>query len=769
MLTAAALLTLTATPWGAAELSAVSNPAPTDAAWVVTGEGFDAQTRFLLWTPSLHVDAKGKPIADQTWIRWLNGPKSLPASPPAEALALKVLALDPQVAALEMPDSPPKTWGYRSGTFRGKLTGLLWARSKQGVSRPFVVNRPQIYFVRPQRVAAGSLVRVIGRNFRSHYYQGHGFVVLRHKTTGKIVRPTRVSLYAHGSEGRLEDAQRWVRIPANLPAGPYDVLVCNRSGGPLGWSAPVDLTVLAEAPNVVEHAIRLEKADTQAMKAALAKAKAIAARGPGHRAVILIPTGRFHLSDRFSVPFPVTIRGAGMDNTFLVRADKPGRPRHRQARFETGSGFVIEHLSLEGVPVSMSRPDRDGLVRDCALRRVRISTMISGKRCRRLEISGCHFTAGGRTWFKNMDRANLSFNHSETPQWLSGQGGLTFREASQHSILEHNSIQAPRGYIFHKWQELGHVRNLIYCNSVYDTQTWDGEGMLVEGAGKVYGARIAKAGARSVTLDGGEFEPDQLRGKVIVVTRGRGLGQYRLVAGNKGRDLTLAEPWCVVPASGSNVTLAGGAVENIFACNRLRLSYAGGPLLYHACAMGNRLFDNRLTQSAGMYLWSLRRPGRDVADKKTPVIVPDYWNTHEGNILNQQTQFFFTFGMTQPVSRRFEGVLQLGNTLRRNRIAHAYSLRWGHLDAPGAVSLSTSTYRRFLKEKLTGADKWEAAHWFTMIDANHISHCPLGVYVSKRSYRVILRRNRFEQVPEPLRDQGIKTVRVGEDVTTDSH
>ena len=747
-------------------LSAVNNPAPVDAAWVVTGEGFDAQTEFYLWTPSLHVDRRGQEIPPAQWLTWLSQPLRLPASAPAGALRLKVLTWEAQLAALEVPAVLPG-WGLGERAYQGKFTGLLYAKSAAGWSQPLLVNRPEIFFLRPSRVAPGDAVRVIGRNFTSQREDGQGFVVLRSKETGQLTVPLRLGHYAHGSEGGLEDVQRWVQVPADLAPGDYEALVCNRSGGRLGWSEPAPLQVVAPVSPTPDLLIRLADRGagdqtpdlTDLLLAALHDAEAAVKPDPARKVVILLPPGRFTLTHVFDAKFPVTLRGAGMDTTTLVGQAVPGQQSWLRAGFTGGSGLVLEDLALVGLPVQLAYPRPSGLVEDAALHRVRTDSAVSGEAMKNLEITGCDFRGASYTWFKNMEDSDLSFNTNEIPQLLTGAGGLAFRQAMQRCVAEFNVQHGPRGFITHKWLERGHVHNLFYCNRAEDTQTWDGEGFLVEGAGLTYAADVVEAGAASVTLSCGEFKDGQLTGKALLLTGGRGLGQYRLVAGNTGRQVTLEQPWSVVPDANSHMILTGGLIENIYAANEITNSFGGGPLLFYAAGMGNQFFGNRSFDSTWMYLWSqaeeLKLNGQD-----TVVALPDYWNTFSDNLLVGQGLFFFEFSDPMPSSRLLPQTLQLGNILRGNTLLRSLERR----DAPdtqGAINFSHSPYRKYMTEKLTGADPREAAYWFNVVDSNRIGDCPVGIYVGERAYKAILRNNRFEQVPEPLRDHGMSTVVVG--------
>ena len=136
-----------------------------------------------------------------------------------------------------------------------------------------------------------------------------------------------------------------VKVPEGLPTGRYELFVHNGYGGQQGWSEALDVAILEreEPDEILINAADFgangddDRDDTRAIKSALQEASK---RGG---TVVLVPRGRFVVSEKLVIPPYVTLRGAGRELTALCMADTDDPP---SAWVEGSHHFAIEDLTL---------------------------------------------------------------------------------------------------------------------------------------------------------------------------------------------------------------------------------------------------------------------------------------------------------------------------------------------------------------------------------------------------------------------------------------
>ena len=143
------------------EIGYVTNSTAAFSPMLVFGEGFaSGKTRFYAWTPKTTL-TPAEMIADMS-----KADLSVPARPPGKPRPLQEVAITSQVATLLL---------YGTGLPGGiKAPHAVWAMDKEGWSKPYVINRPQLFFLERTTAAPGEQLRVVGRDMVSHYHRHWG-------------------------------------------------------------------------------------------------------------------------------------------------------------------------------------------------------------------------------------------------------------------------------------------------------------------------------------------------------------------------------------------------------------------------------------------------------------------------------------------------------------------------------------------------------------------------------------------------------------------
>jgi len=203
---------------------------------------------------------------------------------------------------------------------------VLWAKTEGGISPPFVVNRPEVFFVELDEVAPGEECRVFGRNMVQSFYPPQPSLWLLDR--GKKV--------AHRCEwGNRFDYQGHLnyqlpyelrfKVPDAVPDGAYELWVHNGlKTGLHGFGGPVPLTVRrreASRPKLIDVREHGAKGDGLTDDSpALEKAVLAAAEAGG--ATVFFPQGDYVLSRPLRVPPGVNLRGFRPSlSRLIVRAD----------------------------------------------------------------------------------------------------------------------------------------------------------------------------------------------------------------------------------------------------------------------------------------------------------------------------------------------------------------------------------------------------------------------------------------------------------------
>lgn len=166
-------------------------------------------------------------------------------------------------------------------------------------SAPFVVNEPEIWFVKGDEhdfSTPGGDLRIYGRN---------------------LVPGVEVSLGGRRIEAKSDGYSIEAKIPAGFPLGNHDLMVAGKAF-PIGWTVAAPRRIWkSDIFNITKYGAEANHGREcgPAVRAAL---KAAAANGGG---TVYVPCGRFQVSGTLDIPPHVLLRGESMEKSCLYWRD----------------------------------------------------------------------------------------------------------------------------------------------------------------------------------------------------------------------------------------------------------------------------------------------------------------------------------------------------------------------------------------------------------------------------------------------------------------
>jgi polygalacturonase len=454
---------------------------------------------------------------------------------------------------------------------------LLWTQNSIGYGPPVAVNRAEAWWVGPDAASPGQNVSIYGRNL----------------TLAGDVR--RAAVYLEPGPGNTA-APRWVTVtganpyqltvslPADLPAGNWQVWAHNGHGGEYGWSDPVSLTVRAAQPwngpvfNVKKFGAKGNGVtdDQNAIRAAITAAEQI----PG--STVFLPAGNYLVNGGFDSLHDVRVLGAGMGATVI----KAGPAFAAQHAFDGNleSLFFMPTSNVEFANLGLSANGNLGgslpqlvYVRDATdIRFTNVSFDARGfhpadtNGSHRISFTGCRFT-GEEIFLGTATQVQFNACHfymtDDTESALTVWGGheisLTNNIVQNLNASNPNSGAGWGAGRFVDFNEgWGSASNVYLSNNTtialgvrsgYADQNV-GEQINCEGTITAFDGYAAAGSSNTVQLagyTGAALGP----GMVVTIVAGTGMGQTRAVTSSSADVVTLASAWNVVPDATSRVVV----------------------------------------------------------------------------------------------------------------------------------------------------------------------------------------------------------------------
>lgn len=224
------------------QISYVTNSAPNYSPILIFGEGFtQGKVEFYGFSP------QEKLTPAEMLFDLSKANPTPPPTPPENLRPLQLLAIQPQVATVVLYGG-----GHPGGV---KEPYVIWAKNKDGFSEPYIINRPQLFFLERTCAAPGEELRVFGRDMISSQHGYWGGVFLRDSNSGKVWEVKWGKYFDRQNHFNYQlDFEIVFAVPQDIPEGDYELWVHSGTGGWFGWCVrPLMLTVKKTAPPAPKH------------------------------------------------------------------------------------------------------------------------------------------------------------------------------------------------------------------------------------------------------------------------------------------------------------------------------------------------------------------------------------------------------------------------------------------------------------------------------------------------------------------------------------
>ena len=693
------------------------------------------------------------------------GKQALPSVPPANARRLNILTSDPRglVMAVEFSDE------YNSNGFFGDRVGddVIWVKNSDGYSKPWLVKSSKPWFVYPDKIQAGEIIRVFGRNIDARLIA----VKKRGENKARMLKSSEVvarnSLHVHNT---LYEAE--VRLSGELEAGEYELYIHNGSGGTAGWSEPLKFTTLPQRVKPVyyeagDYGVKANgfTDDTEALRRALAAA----ARTGG---TVVLPPGIVVISETIALPEGVSLRGSGEKATSLqVLEENPmhgGFPQNailedyandytHELKDNTPmlwaqNNSSITDLSLvfgPGVDQGILVVRSPGTAENIRIERISVtanrqadtwhtsySILVMGKTYG-MVIADCDLRGWGSAGFVSNDHRQAYVGRNKMVTFPTGIANTFFIRAFNESVIESNeAYYGIRNYVQQDGRKYGkynnpskqydlsqssrHIATIgnVFINNLARRHN-DGELMIEAGSAEWWGT-IAGADRNSITLAGEPFDVD-MSGNYVMILDGKGLGQYRMIVSGTKNKLILEKDWDIIPDQTTVVTIGGFNVENLWIDNTSdnNASWTG----FWGNNAGHVVDGHIMRDGAPFYLWGWepRRPA---------------------------TVAFIDLIGIRSIGGGGVGILGtpvFGNTIRYSEFIDFRYYPTFHIqpswlnrrgDPSGTYGISFNGVHKF-----NNIPETAPLNGWNIFEANHIADGPNGIYIPSFADYTILKRN----------------------------
>ncbi|MEI8038442.1 MAG: hypothetical protein WCJ14_08630 [Verrucomicrobiota bacterium] len=412
-------------------------------------------------------------------------------------------------------------------------------------------------------------------------------------------------------------------LPANLPAGTYELHTHNGRGGPQGW-APLDSCHNAQHITTITIAARpewpLTEADVSKSAGADDDARfAAAIETTKNGGVIDVPAGIYKLTKPLLLPNRCLLRGAGIGRTRLEWAADPldgkGKPaplvsgadvKGGSDPFNRRASFSIEELSLLASPTFTGTVIRRQLTCEPAhFSRVAVKLPNAGNakeanaqelaielsHTRNLAITGCELDArNGISLTKEVSHLRCSDNHF---YWRNLYFYLM--RGPDNILVAHNrftmvgtwagngftaAMNANPGFGYAGYDQ-DNARGLYYAHNLSDRAEKDPPhgsiGITFDQSGPAYFGQLRAVHGTHLTLAGQTVpaniyhHPPCQPGATVRIVSGRGAGQWRLLLSQQTAsvaELEIDRPWDVEPDAESWIAVSYVHGKALFVGNR---------------------------------------------------------------------------------------------------------------------------------------------------------------------------------------------------------
>lgn len=795
-------LILATTASAAPEIAYVSEPACNGEIIIITGEGFKGG-QSIVKAISLGEESSNDQLPDPMQILHAIGNRpELPVTPPSEAIDCRIIGSGERFLQVEFR-SLKQPWK------RAPYTATLWVGDGESWSEPILVNRPQAQWLYPQTQAPGEPLRIFGRTFSWGHNLPRAVAVIRPAGSTNAI-PLRTADQHHEDN----HTERWCLstwLPEDLAPGKYELFVHGRHGGKYGWSDPLPLTVEVSpaAPRTVIN-IRDNGAcgngitdDTAAFETALKKA------APG--GTVLLPPGTYALSHTVTIPEDVVIQGSGMHQSIIANRQNTSTDTWTLTATHTSfdckrtllygmSRFSLRDLTVRFMPAhgSALRVGTDPQwSEDVSLYRVRLEIQqdfgldpnhpycarpLNIVKARRFSMLRCEtYGPGGVSCERKVEDSLFSQNRFITDhRW---RGHVFKFWGAEHVVFEDNLMTGDTRGLVMQTHFGCNYQNFIAGNTVERTVLGGnaGETYLIEGAGYLYESRVKEADGTTLKTQswpitrGKPATAEECTGRFVVIARGRGLGQWRRIAGcdPSSHSLQINKPWRVTPDTNSIVVVMNGLIDTVFVNNQ-EIDCGKGLYIYGAGAINNIIDRHYCDRTMGITLMT-HDDRQTSGPEEHHSTAPDFFNLIRDCRIHHGGGLFCSAGGRLPLETDDNAPLaNFGNRFFENEIQNVtpfsgaqYGANWNWGGGWNNLMAGINVIPMDLGIKAGAQTNGPPRITACVFADNWISGARIGFGISRRANHTVLSHNTFYDVNVPLVDRGQNTQNNEQTIQTD--
>lgn len=729
------------------EIAHVFPDFPCEGPRIITGENFEpGRTEVLIWEPP--AVAKAEDLLQSVGDDEL----PLPAAPPAEARRAEVWDVEKQVIVASLGPA------------------IVWIKTPAGVSQPYAIDLPRPCWMNPEQARPKQIVQVFGFGLYAPYREAR--IALR--GAGRTISARR-----HHEARAYRDAGPafFFEVPPDTAPGKYSVFLHNGFGGTLGWRKAGMLEVTAPAP-IAERLLSVkdfgargddEDDDFDAIRKAFTAAQA--ALTEGVQPVVYFPAGKWRTSTTLQLPAGVWLRGASRDLTVIEGCGESGPHGHPTAVLHLASHTRVEGLTLQGM--TWQGPEHDWPCLICAPPPVEDITVQSIRaQAGDYRASQPHwpywaggFSVGGR-FIRLLDSeifgaCGLSGYRAECiGNTIHGGGNNDSVSFAAGDLVEaiidcNRLVDAPTRFMV---SPLRHC--LIRFNEVHashrGTYSNSEETFLVHGGGQKDIGHPTAVTPTTLTDRARQWKSGQRQNHVVLITAGRGLGQFRYVVDNTVDTLQLDRPWRVVPDATSEYVVGQFFAESHWYGNQ---NNTPGRTSLWLEQIGNVVSHHRDVFGGGLDIWGTDQTDQlKAADPKADWEArsgfhPSWFNLIDNSWFDGSRVLLWTAAQRHNL---VQGPPMFGNLIVRNKVRQPHATRttfdWNfHTD--GGILVGNRSSRDMSK-----LEEQRIAVSHTVVYSNQVAYTSRGIAVADTARKTFLLSNEFEQVDRPLLDWGAKTL-----------
>ena len=729
----------------APEIARVYPDFPSASPHLIIGESFSLEdTEVWTWGPQLTRD-EILATADK-----LDTPALLPMQPPEGARRVKPLDVESQVITVPL-----------SGA-------AVWVKNADGWSKPYRFNVPKPFWISHERIEAGELLHVFGFGLRTR--EGVN-IVLSGGGRHTFCRPTVEARSPRTPDKRLV----YFEVPMETEPGNYEIWFHNGMGGRWGWVRAGSVHVMPrrteKRPVFDIRDFGAKGDDLENDYESIRRAVAAAESAGG---VVAFPPGTWRSDTEIIVPRGVEIRGAGWQNTVLEGFYGDIAPDARtSAMLRITSDVTVSGLTFVGCvfkgnkthnKTMISLPPRPGgeRCRDVTVRRCRFQAncnaensgsedILTGRPLYRLNVS----LRGSHINFLNNDvfgRVSIGGHRVEIiGNKFHGGATILIHNWVTDSLLDANYFVDSPGRICFYPRRHCYIRYNEAHQSFRGTWANADEIYLTHGGAPQTTGHPTSATSTTLTDTRQAWQPGELKDATLLITHGRGFGQYRRIIDNSKDTLTLERPLRVIPDEDSEYSAGMKYMESCYYAN---LNNTPNRLSLWLDCVGCVVEYQRDVYAGGLDVWARDHSNTAAEDGKRELqrFYPSFYNMFLNCWLDGSRAMLWSDISTD---RAFEGPLLFGNYIFGNKLRSSHMRRTGFAmgrPSQGAIPVGIRS-----GADMTAPQSELVALSHTIVAGNYLSFNDVGVAISDYARKTFVLDNEFHEVKRPVLDWGAQT------------